>query len=145
LNLNRASSFCFTLKSVLVTVSAIWPHGHGHRACGCAAGGGLSAVVVSRCPALGLAGCALDQVWPPSLRVVCAYCRVAHRAAPCFPYHFAPPYSERSQPLISPISPVVAHALYSCGVCDVFRRVNLTGPVLCFSACCSCLAKSINN
>jgi hypothetical protein len=38
-----------------------------------------------------------------------------------------------------------AHALYSCGVCDAFRRVNSIVPVLCFSACCNSLAKSINN
>jgi hypothetical protein len=139
------SSFCSTLKSVLVTVSVIWPRGHGHRTRGCAAGGGLNAVAVPRWPALGLAGCAPSQVWPPPLRVVCAYCQVAHRAAPCFPYHLAPPCSERSQPLTSPTSSIVVHALYSYGVCDAFRRVNLSVYVLCFSACCSCLAKSINN
>jgi hypothetical protein len=99
----------------------------------------------ARWPALGSAGCAPCQVWPPPLRVMCAYCRVTHRAAPCFPYHFAPPCSERSQPLTLTTSPQVPHALYSCGVCDVFRRVNLTVSALCFSACCSCLAKSINN
>jgi hypothetical protein len=139
------SSFCFALKSMLVTISAVWPCGHGHRARGCAAGGGLSAVAVPRWPALGSANYAPSQVWLPPLCVVCAYCRVAHRATPCFPYHFALPCRERSLPLTSPTSPLVVHALYSYGVCDAFRRVSLTVPVLCFSGCCRCLAKSINN
>jgi hypothetical protein len=138
-------SFCFALKSVLATVSAVWPHGHGHRARGCAAGGRLSTVAVPRWLALGSASCAPNQVWRPPLHVMCAYCWVTHRAAPCFSYHVALPCSEGSQLLTSPTSPLVTHALYSYGVCDAFRHVNLTLTVLCFSACCSCLAKSINN
>jgi hypothetical protein len=113
------SSFCFALKSVIVNISAVWPRGHGHHVRGCTVGGGLSAVAVPCWPALGLAGCTLSQVWPPPLRVGRAYCRVMHRATPCFPYHLAPPCSERSQPLTSPTS-----ALHSCDVCNAFRRVN---------------------
>jgi hypothetical protein len=79
------SSLCFTLKSMLVTVSAVWSRGHGHHVCGCAAGGGLSAVAVPRWLALGSAGCAPSQVWPPLLCVVCAYCQVVPGLHPAFP------------------------------------------------------------
>jgi hypothetical protein len=134
------SGLCFALKNVLVTVSAIWPRGHGQRARRCA-----GAMAMPCWPVLGSAGCAPSQVWSPPLHVVCAYCRATHKVAPCFPYHLAPPCSKRSQLLTSPTLPLVVHTLYSCGVCDGFSRVNLNVHVLCFSACCSDLAKSINN
>jgi hypothetical protein len=129
------SSFCFALKSMLVTVSAVWPRGHSHRTRLAVPAGqpwGRLAARQARC------GC--------HRFASCVYCRVAHRAALSSPsHHLAPPCSELSQPLTSSTSPLVTYALYSKSVCDAFRRVNLIMHVLCFSACCSYLIKSINN